>query len=528
MDNREENAALVERLRLLMSGDTQIVKTDFARNTLEQAISALSRSQDAFQARVHPWMLACFGAAIAADCQERNHRFFEEAAELVQSCGMTASEAHQLVEYTWSRPVGEKSQEVGGVMVTLAALCLANGLDMHAAGETELERISAPETMAKIRAKQAAKPKHSPLPEARSQDVARVAKLRIGTRIRFVATLSESATGDHPDLLYANNGETGEITGHNDFEGYMVKTDSWPHSFGAQREEFEVDTSVTRTAAPQPPQAGASSDAIELLRKFMEYRDSDCVPNVLFDCARTIIDLATSAPEGCTPADAKMLRAANHQLASENDRLRELLRPFAHLASSSLSWAAVQYCIADDPKHQTFQASQMHRAFNRAADALRENFPAGASNVSIQVDPTAPPLTLKDADPAAPAVAPLDYDGVVSICDAHGIGLPVDCVEMVVEIIRHAAPAPAEPKGERQAAHEPDRCTKCGVHPDSLVVSCVAAECPVFGHKKPERRAPTLSDEQIEAVWDSTALRDDRVLAFGRAIVVAVKGGNNE
>ena len=34
---------------------------------------------------------------------------------------------------------------------------------------------------------------------------------------------------------------------------------------------------------------------------------------------------------------------------------------------------------------------------------------------------------------------PVDYDGVISICDAHGIGLPVDCIEMVVEIIRHAA-----------------------------------------------------------------------------------------
>jgi hypothetical protein len=34
----------------------------------------------------------------------------------------------------------------------------------------------------------------------------------------------------------------------------------------------------------------------------------------------------------------------------------------------------------------------------------------------------------------------IDYDAVVSICDAHGIGLPVDCVEMVVEIIRHALP----------------------------------------------------------------------------------------
>jgi hypothetical protein len=51
-------------------------------------------------------------------------------------------------------------------MVTLAALCLANGLDMHGAGETELARINVPEMVVKIRAKQAAKPKHSPLPEA--------------------------------------------------------------------------------------------------------------------------------------------------------------------------------------------------------------------------------------------------------------------------------------------------------------------------------------------------------------------------
>jgi hypothetical protein len=36
----------------------------------------------------------------------------------------------------------------------------------------------------------------------------------------------------------------------------------------------------------------------------------------------------------------------------------------------------------------------------------------------------------------------IDYDGIVSICDAHGIGLPVDCVEMVVEIVRHATAHP--------------------------------------------------------------------------------------
>ncbi|MCG3782736.1 hypothetical protein [Delftia acidovorans] len=115
-----------------------------------------------FQTRVQPWLLACFGAEIAADRAERNHRFLEESLELVQSCGCTASEAHQLVDYVFGRPVGEPAQEAGGVMVTLAALCLANSLDMHAAGETELARIWG--KVEQIRAKQAAKPKHSPLP----------------------------------------------------------------------------------------------------------------------------------------------------------------------------------------------------------------------------------------------------------------------------------------------------------------------------------------------------------------------------
>lgn len=119
---------------------------------------------DTLQQRVQPWLMACFGPAIAADKTERNHRFLEEALELVQACGCTQSEAHQLVDYVFGRPVGERGQEVGGVMITLAALCLAQGLDMHAEGETELARIWT--MVEKIRAKQAAKPKHSPLPVA--------------------------------------------------------------------------------------------------------------------------------------------------------------------------------------------------------------------------------------------------------------------------------------------------------------------------------------------------------------------------
>lgn len=115
-----------------------------------------------YQQRVQAWMRACFGPEISADVVERNHRFLEEALELVQAKGCMASEAHQLVDYVFGRPVGDPHQEVGGVMVTLAALCEPAGLDLDRAAEDELARIWT--KVDKIRAKQAAKPKHSPLP----------------------------------------------------------------------------------------------------------------------------------------------------------------------------------------------------------------------------------------------------------------------------------------------------------------------------------------------------------------------------
>lgn len=122
----------------------------------------LNQGNGTFQSRVHDWMLVCFGEAIAADVTERNHRFLEEALELVQAKGCTASEAHQLVDYVYGRDVGEVNQEAGGVLVTLAALLTAAEIDMALAGETELARVWT--KVEQIRAKQAAKPRHSPLP----------------------------------------------------------------------------------------------------------------------------------------------------------------------------------------------------------------------------------------------------------------------------------------------------------------------------------------------------------------------------
>lgn len=115
-----------------------------------------------FQSNVRKWLLACFGKEISNDKIERNHRFLEEALELVQSTGCTKSEAHQLVDYVFERPIGEPYQEVGGAIVTLSALCSANELSMQECGEKELARIWT--KVEKIREKQANKPKHSPLP----------------------------------------------------------------------------------------------------------------------------------------------------------------------------------------------------------------------------------------------------------------------------------------------------------------------------------------------------------------------------
>jgi len=162
-----------ERATFTVAG-IQAVLDDFATRESEllaannryqqEARDARAALRGGFQDRVHSFVVACFGREIAADGTERNHRFLEEALELVQALGCTASEAHQLVDYVFGRPVGDPHQETGGVEVTLAALCNAHGLDKAVAAENELTRVWG--KIDKIRAKQAAKPKHSPLPEA--------------------------------------------------------------------------------------------------------------------------------------------------------------------------------------------------------------------------------------------------------------------------------------------------------------------------------------------------------------------------
>ena len=129
--------------------------------------SALSEKavKPGFQSEVGDWMLECFGPEIAADRLERGDRWTEEALELAQTIpGFTAERAHALVDYVFTRPAGERRQEVGGSMVTLAALCNSFGINIAEEAEQELARVWT--KVDAIRAKQAAKPPGSALPVA--------------------------------------------------------------------------------------------------------------------------------------------------------------------------------------------------------------------------------------------------------------------------------------------------------------------------------------------------------------------------
>lgn len=140
-----------------------VVESDWLKaRAAREGDAEIGAGSNSFQDRVKPWLLECFGPEIAADKLERGDRLLEELFELLQSGAYPRERIRAIENYVYSRPVGEPRQEAGGVMVTLAAYCLAHDIDMHAAGEVELARIWT--KVEEIRAKQAAKPTGSALP----------------------------------------------------------------------------------------------------------------------------------------------------------------------------------------------------------------------------------------------------------------------------------------------------------------------------------------------------------------------------
>lgn len=111
-----------------------------------------------YQQRVNRWVIKCLGIASARDQQERNARFIEEAIELVQARGATKTDVQAAIDYVFARPSGEAKQEIGGVMVCLAALATQEGVVISDAAYEELVRIEDPATMVEVRLKQSGKP----------------------------------------------------------------------------------------------------------------------------------------------------------------------------------------------------------------------------------------------------------------------------------------------------------------------------------------------------------------------------------
>jgi hypothetical protein len=131
---------------------------------LTAALSSQAQVEGAsFQSRVAQAHIALFHDD-PTDVVERRNRFYEEATEAAQALGMTEQDAHELVAYTFSRPVGEPEKEIGAAALTLASLCVIGGWNMMACAEADLASLQTPEKIAKVRAKRATRHGRGPLP----------------------------------------------------------------------------------------------------------------------------------------------------------------------------------------------------------------------------------------------------------------------------------------------------------------------------------------------------------------------------
>jgi len=90
---------------------------------------------------VWDWILNTFGAEEATHVPQRGLRLVEEALEAGQAAGVTKSDALKVLDYVYSRPVGDLSQELGGVEVSMLGLAAAAGINAELAAQREVTRV---------------------------------------------------------------------------------------------------------------------------------------------------------------------------------------------------------------------------------------------------------------------------------------------------------------------------------------------------------------------------------------------------
>lgn len=106
-------------------------------------VERLRAERDARQQIVADWCVASFGVGAASSLQQRAVRLLEEVIEAYQATGADPAMAHKLIDFVFSRPVGELSQEIGGVGLVLLSLANAAGVSADAEEAREVARVLA-------------------------------------------------------------------------------------------------------------------------------------------------------------------------------------------------------------------------------------------------------------------------------------------------------------------------------------------------------------------------------------------------
>lgn len=89
----------------------------------------------------HDWAKKVFGREYVERIPTGALRSLEEQAELAQACDVPEEIALKCIRTVYSRPVGDKAQEIGGVLLTTAILCESLYLDFDECLQDELRRV---------------------------------------------------------------------------------------------------------------------------------------------------------------------------------------------------------------------------------------------------------------------------------------------------------------------------------------------------------------------------------------------------
>lgn len=119
-----------------------VVKNSEARNEASIPPETITRPEELRRTVALKWAVSIFGEG-AEDGEERAMRFIEEATELVNAVGLSASVVHAIVERIYTRQKGDRGREMGQAMLTLELLAEVYGIDPSQCADVEFARIQA-------------------------------------------------------------------------------------------------------------------------------------------------------------------------------------------------------------------------------------------------------------------------------------------------------------------------------------------------------------------------------------------------